>query len=148
MNEVSAQLDALITLIIAAVLAAVPGWDRERRQRPAGLRTHMLVGVSAAMITISARILLDADSAARVAAAVVTGIGFLGAGVIVQRKEYVYDVTSAASIWMIALIGIVVGYELYIVAAGATVLNYIILVLIRKVEDKEDNYPPEDIPTD
>lgn len=145
MIETSAQLDALITLIVAALLAAVPGWDRERRHRPAGLRTHMLVGVSAAMITISARILLPPDSAARIAAAVVSGIGFLGAGVILQREKYVYDVTSAASIWMIALIGVVVGFELYIVATGATVLNFVILVIIRKLEGKDgDTYPAND----
>jgi putative Mg2+ transporter-C (MgtC) family protein len=139
MPDLDQQLHAMIAVVIAAALAALPGWDRERLNRPAGLRTHILVGVSSCMITVFARVEYSPDSAARLTANILTGIGFLGAGVILQRKGYVYDVTTAASIWMVALMGIVVGYEWYLLAAGATILLVFVLVIVRRFEDKSDS---------
>lgn len=137
------EIRSLIPVIVAALLAAVPGLDRERRLRPAGLRTHMIVAVSAAMITVLSRLEFGADSAARIVANVLTGIGFLGAGVIMQRKKLVHDVTTAASIWMVALVGIVSGYEYYILATGSTLLLGFILVIVRQFEDKAIMHPAE-----
>ncbi len=139
------EVEALFPIILAALLAALPGLDRERRLRPAGLRTHMIVSVSAAMITILARLQYGphSDSTARIVANVLTGIGFLGAGVIMQRKKLVHDVTTAASIWMVALVGIVVGYGYYILATGSTLLLGFILVIVRQFEDKAVTHPAE-----
>ena len=143
MEFASDQLQALIAVLIAGGLAAIPGIDRERRQRPAGLRTHMLVAMSSAMVTSMARIIFSADSAARIVANVVTGIGFLGAGVILQRKGLTHDVTTAATIWMVALIGIVAGYEMYILAVGATLAMGFVVTIIRQFEDKDIFHPAE-----
>lgn len=139
------EVRALIPLVVAALLAALPGLDRERRLRPAGLRTHMIVAISAAMITVLARLEFNPDSAARIVANILTGIGFLGAGVIIQRKKLVHDVTTAASIWMVALVGIVAGYEYYILATGSTLLLGFILVIVRQFEDKPIVHPAEQI---
>ena len=137
------EVRALLPVIVAALLAALPGLDRERRLRPAGLRTHMIVAVSAAMITILSRLEFSPDSAARIVANVLTGIGFLGAGVIMQRKKLVHDVTTAASLWTVALMGVVVGYEYYILATGSTLLLGFILVIVRQFEDKAIMHPAE-----
>jgi putative Mg2+ transporter-C (MgtC) family protein len=146
MDDIGAQLQGLISIIIAAALAALPGLDRERRQRPAGLRTHMLVAVSTTMFTVMSRLIfseINPDSSARLVANIPTGIGFLGGGIILHRKDYVHDVTTAASIWMVALLGIVVGYELYALAIGSTAILMVILVVIRRFEDKEIYHPAE-----
>lgn len=143
MEFASEQLQALIAVVVAGALAAIPGLDRERRQRPAGLRTHMLVAMSSAMVTAMARIAFPVDSAARLVANVITGIGFLGAGVILQRKGFTHDVTTAATIWMVALLGIVVGYELYVLAIGATLAMGFVVTIIRQFEDKDIYHPAE-----
>lgn len=137
------EVRALLPVLVAALLAALPGLDRERRLRPAGLRTHMIVAVSACMITVLSRLEFSADSAARIVANILTGIGFLGAGVIMQRKKLVHDVTTAASIWMVALVGIVAGYEYYILATGSTLLLGFILIIVRQLEDKPIMHPAE-----
>ncbi len=134
MEEVSAQLTALLNVVIAALLAAVPGLDRELRNRPAGLRTHMIVAMSAALIASMGRIQFSDDSVARVLSGVITGIGFLGAGVIWQRKSDVHELTTAASIWMVALLGIVVAYELHVLAVGSTLVLAFVLSVMRFFE--------------
>ncbi len=134
MESNSEQLTALISVAVAALLAAVPGLERELRQRPAGLRTHMVVAMSAAMIASLARITFAEDPASRVVANILTGVGFLGAGAIIQRNFTVQDLTTAASIWMVALMGIVVAYELYILAGGATLILAVVLSVLRKFE--------------
>jgi putative Mg2+ transporter-C (MgtC) family protein len=139
------QLEALIAVVVAGILAAIPGLDRERRQRPAGLRTHMLVAMSAAMVTALARITFAPDSAARLVANIITGIGFLGGGIILQRKGFTYDVTTAATIWMVALLGIVVGYELYVLAIGSTIIMGFVVTIIRQFESKDVFHPAERI---
>jgi putative Mg2+ transporter-C (MgtC) family protein len=141
----SDQVNALIAVIVAGLLAAIPGIDRERRQRPAGLRTHMLVAMTSAMVTAMARITFSADSAARLVANIVTGIGFLGGGIIMQRKGFTHDVTTAATVWMVALLGIVVGYEMYVLAVGSTLVMGFVLTIIRRFEDKEVFHPAERI---
>jgi putative Mg2+ transporter-C (MgtC) family protein len=138
MDDLSEQLNALLIVLLAGLLAAVPGLDREKRQRPAGLRTHMLVCMSSALITAMARMIYSADSASRMTSNVLTGIGFLGAGVILRRKSAIHDVTTAASIWMVAILGIVVGNELYVLAVGSTLIFGFVLTVLRQLESKDD----------
>lgn len=131
------QWNALVVVAIAGVLAILPGLDREKRQRPAGLRTHMLVCMSCALLTIMSRIIYGSDSEARMTANLLTGIGFLGAGVVLQRKTSVHGLTTAASVWMMAIIGIVVGYELYILAVGSTLLFAFVLSVVPRMESNK-----------
>jgi putative Mg2+ transporter-C (MgtC) family protein len=135
-EHAEAQLTALLNVILAGLLAAVPGLDRQLRNRPAGLRTHMIVGMSSTLIVAMARILFVPDSSARMITGVITGIGFLGAGVIIQHKRTVHDLTTAASIWMVAMLGIVVAYEMYILAIGATLVLGFVLTILRRFEKR------------
>lgn len=125
----------LILMTLAFVFSAIIGLERRRRGKNAGLRTHSLVGVGSAVFTLVSAYgfegILPAGSAAldpsRVAAQVVSGIGFLGAGVIFVRKNAVSGLTTAASIWVTAAIGMACGAGMPILA-GATVLLHLVIV--------------------
>ena len=133
------NLELLLRLLMAAILGSVIGIERERLLWSAGLRTHMLVCVGSCLIMIVSaygfagvlgpRVILDPS---RVAAQVVSGVGFLGAGSIILRNEVVKGLTTAASLWVVAGVGLAVGGGLYIAAAGAT-----IIVLIISLEYKD-----------
>lgn len=136
------NVELVSRLLIAALLGSVIGFERERLSWAAGLRTHMLVCVGAAlMMLVSAfgfadvlgqkNVVLDPS---RVAAQVVSGIGFLGAGSILLRGEVVRGLTTAASLWSVAGIGLAVGGGMYTAAIGATVIILIILAGIKPLE--------------
>jgi putative Mg2+ transporter-C (MgtC) family protein len=137
------ELQFLIRLLAAAALAAVLGWEREHARKAAGLRTHMLVGVAAALYTALAQLAVADMSSTeqefqadpiRAIQAVAIGIGFLGSGVIFvsRHEDRVQGLTTAASIWATAAIGIAAGLERYILAVGATILLLFVLrVLLR-----------------
>jgi putative Mg2+ transporter-C (MgtC) family protein len=129
--SVEAQLEALIPVAVAMVLSGLIGLDREWRRSPAGIRTHMLVGMGAALVMVLGSQLYDPNSAARLAANVITGIGFLGAGVIIHRDSEVHQLTTAATLWFVAVLGLVAGAKLYVLAAGATLLGWLVLSLLR-----------------
>lgn len=114
----------------------VIGLERERRQRPAGLRTHMLVGLGACLFTLLSIYAFPESDSARIAAQIVTGIGFLGAGTIIQHKRNVHDLTTAASIWATAAVGMAVGTGAWFLSLSATVLIWVILAIIRRFETK------------
>lgn len=132
------ELNLLIRLLVAAVLAAGLGWERESARKAAGLRTHMLVGIAAALYTSISELAVSEIPPAsegfqadpiRVIQAVAIGIGFLGSGVIfVSRQEdRVHGLTTAASVWATAAIGIAAGLEYYVLAVGATLLLLFVL---------------------
>jgi putative Mg2+ transporter-C (MgtC) family protein len=124
------QLIMTFYLVIAAFLSMVIGADREHRDKPAGLRTHMLVGVGSCLFTIlSIEAFPDGDPT-RVASNILTGIGFLGAGVIFTGEEKVRNLTTAASIWITAAIGMAVGSGAWFLAMTTTLLVWIILRLL------------------
>ncbi|GAB4454658.1 MAG: hypothetical protein Kow00120_24420 [Anaerolineae bacterium] len=131
------QFFVTFQVFLAALLSMVMGLDRERRQRPAGLRTHMLVGVGACLFTVLSVLAFPGSDTARVAAQVVTGVGFLGAGTIIQRKGDVKDLTTAASIWATAAVGMAVGAGAWFLALTSTLLIWTILAVIRRFEDKD-----------
>ncbi|MBC7327855.1 MgtC/SapB family protein [bacterium] len=121
-------------MIISLILSGIVGWQRERIQRPAGLRTHMLVCLGSTLLTLVSVSIPGADPM-RLASGIVTGIGFLGAGTIIRSTPTeVRGLTTAASIWMIAGIGIAVGVGFYLGAVLTTVFAYMILVLLKRVE--------------
>lgn len=138
---VHAQLEALIPLAVTLLLAGIIGLDREWRRSPAGLRTHMMVGIGSALVMVMARSLYDDNSAARLAANVITGIGFLGAGVIIRRGDQVHELTTAASLWFVAMIGLVAGAKLYVLAAGATVMGALVLSVLRWLTKGTRSHP-------
>ncbi|MGI4791240.1 MAG: MgtC/SapB family protein [Janthinobacterium lividum] len=129
-------------LAVAAALASLIGLERGRLERAAGLRTHAMVGVGAALfMLVSAfgfddvrgdrNVMLDPS---RIAAQVVSGIGFLGAGTIIFQREVVRGLTTAASLWAVAAVGLAVGGGMYIAATAATLMMLIILVGVKPIE--------------
>lgn len=131
----SIELEIVLRLLLATALGAVIGYQRERADKPAGLRTHVLICVGSALFTVvSAYGFIDVADPTRIAAGIVTGIGFLGAGAIIRREgELVTGLTTAATIWVVAAIGLAAGAGLYIVSAVTTVIALIILILPRSI---------------
>jgi len=134
-------------LFIAAILGGVIGWERHRRGRPAGLRTHLLVCIGVTlMMLVSEHIFVQYQShghnsilrvdPARIAAQVVTGIGFLGAGTIMRSKASIRGLTTAASLWVVAGIGLAVGSGFILPAIFTTAIAIAILTLNSLVEKK------------
>lgn len=118
------ELLQIAQILLAAVVGAIIGWERERRGRPAGIRTHMLVSTAAALFTIIG-IVLDPSSPMRVAASVVTGVGFLGAGLIIRERGMVHGLTTAASVWGIAAIGTAIGAGFYAIALATAAIMFL-----------------------
>jgi putative Mg2+ transporter-C (MgtC) family protein len=122
-------------LVVAALLGALVGWERERAQRPAGLRTYMLVAFGSALFTVlSLEAFGPQADPARLAANIVVGIGFLGAGTIFREGEIVRGLTTAAGLWAVAAIGMAAGVGEYLLAAISTVIVLIILAGVRLFE--------------
>jgi putative Mg2+ transporter-C (MgtC) family protein len=132
------QLQATFQLILATLLSVLVGLERNRRAQPAGLRTHILVGAGSCLFTLVSFHAFPGSDPARVAAQIVTGIGFLGAGTILQFRNSnggdVKHLTTAASIWITAAIGMTVGTGAWFLAVTATLITWIVLSLIRKIE--------------
>ncbi|MET7398818.1 MgtC/SapB family protein [Dactylosporangium sp. NPDC005572] len=120
-------------LLVAILLGAVLGLERELGAQPAGLRTHMLVAAGASLFTIAGYEVGD-DDRTRIAAQVVTGIGFLGAGAILREGATIIGLTTAASLWVTAAIGLVAGLRLYWAAAAATAIALAALWLFKVAE--------------
>lgn len=130
----------IIKLVLACVLGGIIGYERESMHRPAGFRTHILVCVGAALVMVTSEFIfnkyyprVNADPA-RLGAQVISGIGFLGAGTIIREGFNVKGLTTAASLWAVSCVGIAVGIGFYEGAIAATVLIYITLLLLRKME--------------
>ncbi|MBL7126373.1 MAG: MgtC/SapB family protein [Dehalococcoidales bacterium] len=127
------MLEMVLRLLLAAALGAVIGYQRERAGKQAGLRTHILISSGAALITlVSIYGFGGVSDPARVAAGVVVGVGFLGAGVILHREGgMVAGLTTAATIWVMAGVGLAAGAGLYVVAAVATAIVLGVLIIPR-----------------
>lgn len=136
------RLDLLANLILALVLGGAIGWERQHAQKPAGLRTNVLICVGAALLTdVSIHIAALGTGPAdpgRITAQIVSGIGFLGAGTIIQSRGSVTGLTTAATMWVVAAIGITVGSGAYIEAVGATVLVLIALIPLHTLEARAE----------
>jgi putative Mg2+ transporter-C (MgtC) family protein len=128
--------EAFLRLALAAVLGGVIGLEREYHRKPAGLRTNMLIALGSALFSIlSVEFGAGAGSPDRIAAQVVTGIGFLGAGAILRSGENVHGLTTAATIWVNAAIGMAAGLGSYIVAAVSAAITLVVLALLPFMED-------------
>lgn len=123
----------IIQIIIATLLGGIIGIEREEMKKPAGLRTHMLVSMGACLFVLSSKAF--SIDPARIAAGIVTGIGFIGAGCIIAHGDKVVGVSTAASLWVTAGIGLLVGIGEFIIPATATLITIFILhvgLLIKK----------------
>lgn len=125
----------LIPILLAVVCGFAIGLEREFKRKAAGLRTNILICLGAAIFTlISERMAGSQDSVTRIAAQIVTGVGFLGAGAIIQDRGGVHGLTTAAIIWLAASIGMASGARLYYLAIISTVLAIVVLTGMTQIE--------------
>ncbi len=127
-------LEPLTRILLAALVGGAIGFERELRGRAAGLRTHILVCVGAAVVMMVAAALDQVDGPGRALAGIVTGVGFLGAGAIIKARDIVRGVTTAACIWLVAALGAVVGQGLYVLAGVSAALALLVLLALHQVE--------------
>jgi len=120
----------MLRIFLAAGLGATIGLERQLSGKVAGVRTNMLICLGAAVLTILSEEmgLRHGDSAARIAAQIVTGVGFIGAGVIIRDRGGVHGLTTAATIWLVASVGMAVGAGFYLLAVATAVLSIVILL--------------------
>ena len=138
------QFEFVLRIVLASICGMFIGWERERRLKSAGLRTHMLVALaSSLMMVISKYAFLDIVflssvqvDASRVAAGVVQAIGFLGAGVIFVKKDNIVGVTTAAGLWATVGIGLTIGSGLYVLGISCTALIILIQLIVHRDEHK------------
>jgi putative Mg2+ transporter-C (MgtC) family protein len=135
--------EIVLRLGLAALLGMVVGYERERQNQPAGLRTHTILAIGSCLaMTISINIAMQFQpmvpngDPARLAAQVISGIGFLGAGAILRYGTSVKGLTTATSLWTIAIVGLAVGAGHYFASVATTVMLLIILVLLNVLEKK------------
>jgi putative Mg2+ transporter-C (MgtC) family protein len=132
-----ADLELIRRLITAALLGAALGFERELRQKDAGLRTNILIAVGAALFTLmSIEIAGPFGDPGRIAAQIVTGIGFLGAGAIMRTDSGIHGLTTAATVWVNAAVGVAAGggkYHLAFIATGITLTALLVLEPIERV---------------
>jgi putative Mg2+ transporter-C (MgtC) family protein len=153
MSEWLALLEPLAALAVACVLGGVLGFERQAKGRSAGLRTHMLVALGATLFLLVGRTQSTGAplNIGHVIQGVATGIGFIGAGTILKLtgKLEVQGLTTASSVWLAAGVGMAVGLGEYVLAVAATLLGFLILDVLRRVEKstpalREKEAPPDD----
>ncbi len=133
--------EVILRLVLAVLLSGLVGLEREAKGRAAGLRTHMLVCTGSCLMTLTGIYLMDSYPGAgidptRIAAQVISGIGFIGAGTIIQFRDSVRGLTTAASVWTAAGIGLAVGGGFYVGAVAATGLVLVVLLMLHRLEDR------------
>ncbi len=132
-------IEITVKLLIIMVLSALIGFDREMRHKPAGIKTHILVGMGSAVFMMVSIYMYQAFAGkvqvdpGRIAAQVVTGIGFLGAGTIIQSQGSVLGLTTAASLWTVSGIGLAVGCGMYYLAIISTVIVMIVFLVTNRL---------------
>lgn len=130
----------LLRLVLAVVLSGIVGFERELHGRAAGFRTHILLCIGSALVMLTSIHIFEVYNAmvpcdpGRIAAGVITGIGFLGAGTIMHSKSSVRGLTTATSLWVVAGIGLAVGSGAYFAAAAATAITMVTLFFFGRVE--------------
>lgn len=142
-----AELELTIRLVVAFILGSLIGLEREKRHKHAGLRTHTLVCLGAALFTISGAygfsmpgsedVIRNYDPS-RVAAQIVSGVGFIGGGIIFKEHNHVRGITTAASVWLTAGLGMGIGAGLYLLTGVSAFLALISLRLYRLIEPQKE----------
>jgi len=137
LTDIEGATVVVLRLLVAGVLGAAIGYERERRGKDAGLRTHILVSLGAAIFVLSAATSnMETADVSRVMQGVVAGIGFLGAGAILkqERDQHVKGLTTAASIWVAAAVGMAAGYGREATAVASTVIALFVLAIVARME--------------
>lgn len=134
--------DDAISIILAVVFGAAIGMERELSGKAAGLRTNVLICLGAAVFTLISKEMAATTglSTTRIAAQIVTGVGFLGAGAIIQDRGGILGLTTAATIWLVSSIGMACGAGFYILAALSTLIAIIVLIGLGKLEKPLERY--------
>ena len=132
------EIEIAVRLLLAAIFGLAVGYERRSADKPAGLRTLSLVCLGSAIFTIISAFGFETADQSRVAAQIVTGVGFLGAGTILRSGVTISGLTTAATIWATAAIGMAVGSGLYIVSVSGTVLVLVILYVFAPAIRKEE----------
>jgi putative Mg2+ transporter-C (MgtC) family protein len=153
MMGVCSEMEMIVRLLMASVLGAAIGFEREVHGRPAGFRTHLLVSLGSALFVLTSIAFYQTFGnfngtgpvgvdPGRVAAQVVTGIGFLGAGAIIRERASIRGLTTAACLWVVAAIGVACGIGLFSMALVVTLLALLSLLLLKKLENmlRRDSY--------
>lgn len=141
-DKMASEQDIIINLILILIFSGLIGIERERNDRPAGLRTHILVGVGATiimMISLSMHAIHIENDAGRIAAQIVSGIGFLGAGTIIKEGFSVKGLTTAASLWATAAVGMAIGGGHYFLATLTTLVVLITLFILDNFDFSRNN---------
>jgi len=130
------QAEMILRILVSVILGAIIGYERERSHKPAGLRTHIFVCMGSCLFTIASFFMIPENAGGsadvtRIAAGVVAGISFIGAGSIIALRGDVKGLTTAASLWVMAAIGLMVGMGNYLLPTVATIISYIILRMDR-----------------
>jgi putative Mg2+ transporter-C (MgtC) family protein len=146
--SVGLQIELAARLTAGLVLGAIIGFERELHRQPAGFRTHSLVALGAALFTIVSAYGFSGPAVdpTRIAAQIVSGIGFIGAGTILQHRGNIRGLTTAASLWSVAAIGTAAGAGLIVMAVVGTILILVVLALLDRIEafvTRRLNLPPE-----
>ena len=128
------ETEMILRLIMSFALSGIVGFEREIRLKPAGLRTHMLVGVGSTLLTVLSLYAFPNSDPARVAASIAVGIGFIGAGTIFKSEKKIVGLTTAATLWITAAIGMAAGTGYYLLTIVAAILAFLILEL-KKIEE-------------
>lgn len=123
------EIELVLRLILATGLGALLGIERESVHQPAGLRTHILISLAACLVTITSMEYYNfaGTDASRIAAGIVMGVGFIGAGVIMNDRHDIRGITTAASIWVVAALGLGVGSGNYILSIATGIIAFIVL---------------------
>ena len=132
------QVEDLIKILLAILLGGLIGGEREARDKSAGFRTIILICLGATLFTILSYNISNGNDAARIAANIVTGIGFLGAGAILRDSNQITGLTTAATIWLTASIGMAVGAGEYVLSCTVTLITLVVLWLFPSIESRID----------
>ena len=134
--------DDIFSIILAVALGTAIGLEREIRGKAAGLRTNVLICLGAAVFTVISKEMAagTGDSLTRIAAGVVTGVGFLGAGAIIRDRGGVHGLTTAATIWLVASIGMACGAGFYKLAVISTLVAIVVLIGLAQLEKPLERY--------
>ena len=140
--------DDLISIVLAALLGAGIGLERELSGKAAGLRTNLLICLGASVFTIISREMAAGagDSVTRIAAQIVTGVGFLGAGAIIQDRHGVHGLTTAATIWLVASVGMACGGQFYVLAIVSSLIAVLALIGLKKLSKSLERYAKKSEP--
>jgi putative Mg2+ transporter-C (MgtC) family protein len=150
MTPLVSDIEMIQRLLLAAVLGAAVGLERELRQKSAGLRTNTLIAVGSALFTLMSIELAEGTTAdgTRIAAQIVSGVGFLGAGAIMRTGSGIQGLTTAATVWVNAAIGLAAGggkYHLALIATGVTLLVLLVLAPLEGFLDRRFPRPPTQV---